>query len=91
MLTGWPNRVTEQLKPYYHCRNELIVEDSCLLWGNRMIINFSFQNTILDELHDNHPDITCMKSLATSYIWWPPMDTITKQKVKSCNLCEQRE
>ena len=46
---------------------------------------------ILDELHDNHPGITYMKSLASSNVWWPSMDTLIEQKVKSWNSCQLYE
>ena len=35
-------------------------------------------------LHDTHPGIVKMKSLARSFVWWPKMDTNLEEKVKGC-------
>ena len=38
-LTGWPTEVTsEAIKPYFNKRNEITVEENCLLWGMRVVI-----------------------------------------------------
>ena len=34
VLSGWPNKVQEQFKPYLYRKNELSVESDCLIWGN---------------------------------------------------------
>ena len=57
-----------------------------LLQGDRILILYSLQNRLLDELHDNHPGFTHMKSLARSNVWWPSVDILIEQTVKSCNL-----
>ena len=35
---GWPAKFSIALKPFSHHRNELSIEDDCLLWGTRVII-----------------------------------------------------
>ena len=42
----------------------------CLM-GMRVIIPPSLRNRLLLELHEEHPGIVAMKSIARSYIWWP--------------------
>ena len=38
-LTGWPTEVTsEAIKPCFNKRNEITVEENCLLWGMRVVI-----------------------------------------------------
>ena len=34
ILTGWPDSISEQLKQYHYCRNEISIENLCLLQGN---------------------------------------------------------
>ena len=41
---GWPAVLTEQtMQPYWSRRNELSVEQGCLLWGIRVIVPVKFQ------------------------------------------------
>ena len=88
VLSGWPNKVQEQFKPYLYRKNELSVESDCLIWGNRVIIPFHLRNKVLTELLENHPGIVRMKALACSYVWWAGMDIEIENTVKSCNACQ---
>ena len=65
-LTGWPTEVTsEAIKPYFNKRNEITVEENCLLWGMRVVIPRPLQARVLDELHVGHPGIVRMKATVT--------------------------
>ena len=46
---------------------------------------------MLNILHDTHPGIVKIKSLARSYVWWPKMDTNSEEKVKSCATCQSHQ
>ena len=39
-------------------------------------------------LHESHPGIARMKSLARSYMWWPGMDKDIEHQVKACSDCQ---
>ena len=84
---GWSSIVEEQLKPYFRRKNELSIENSCIQWGGRVIIPMQLRNKVLIELHDNHPGIVRMKSLARSYVWWPTMDENIEHISKACENC----
>ena len=71
VLCGWPSKVNKQLQSYFCHNNELAVESSCLIWGNKVVLPFQLRGKILIELHENHPGIVRMKALAYSYMWWP--------------------
>ena len=88
VLCGWPNKVQEKFKPYLHRKNELCLENNCLIWGNRVVIPFHLRTKILSELHENHPGIVRMKAFARSYVWWPGMDNEIENTVKSCKSCQ---
>ncbi|CAG2228697.1 Uncharacterized protein K02A2.6 [Mytilus edulis] len=63
--------------------------DGCILWGGRVIIPQPGREAMLNELHQGHPGITRMKSLARSYIWWPGMDNDLELTVVNCYSCQE--
>ena len=87
---GWPPAAGDELAPYFHRRNELTLEQGCILWGSRVIIPHQGRDTILADLHETHPGIVRMKALARSYVWWPGMDKEIETKVRSCQSCQQQ-
>ena len=72
--TDWPHDVGNECAPYMRRKDELSVEQGCLLWGCRVVIPAPCRETLLDECHDCHPDIVRMKTLACSFAWWPGLD-----------------
>jgi len=43
---------------------------------------------VLQELHETHPGIAKMKSLARSYVWWPNISADLEAKVRACGDCQ---
>ncbi|VDI17066.1 Hypothetical predicted protein [Mytilus galloprovincialis] len=90
ILNGWPSKCpSEDIIPYYSRKNELCSQDGCILWGGRVIIPQPGREAMLNELHQGHPGITRMKSLARSYIWWPGMDNDLELTVVNCYSCQE--
>ena len=81
---GWPAQLPVEIQPFATRRNELTVEDNCLLWGLRVVILPKLQATVLRDLHSDPVGIVRMKSLAMSYFWWPGLDEDIQKLVKSC-------
>ena len=75
------------MQPFQVRKEELSVQDFCVLWGSRVIIPDAGQEKVLDILHDGHPGITKMKQLARSIVWWPRIDAHIEIKVKHCEQC----
>ena len=89
ILHGWPNTVTESaILPYSNRRDELSVVDGCILIGCRVVIPPPGRELVLGQLHDTHPGITRMKSLARSYVWWPTLDRKIISTVQNCTTCQ---
>ena len=77
----------ERLKPFYMRRNELLVQNGCLMFGIRVIIPIKLRNKVLDELHVGHIGIVKIKELSRSFFWWPKLNNDMKQLVIKCSGC----
>ena len=92
LLQGWPVTVErEELKPYVQRQLELSVLDGCILWGSRVIIPPAGRAQVMEVLHEAHPGVSRMKSLARSFVWWPGMDGALEEKVKACSQCQSNQ
>ena len=81
---GWPTVSEKELEPFQRRKDELTIQDGCLMWGSRVIIPPKHQAQLLGELHEGHVGIVKMKALARSYMWWPGMDRAFEEVAKGC-------
>ena len=80
------------MKPFNRRRSELSIQDGCVLWGSRVVILDKGRARVLQQLHDGHPGIFRMKSIARSSIaWWPDVDQQIEETGKSCTQCQQNQ
>ena len=89
-LEGWPAHLSQsqsELKPYLSQKEHLSVEQSCVLFGYRVIVPTTFQDRLFNELHSDHPGMCRIKALARCYVWWPSLNKDIESKVKSCSVC----
>ena len=87
---GWPeDKMEEVWKPYYRKKLELLNYNELVWWGSRIIVPYKLQKAILETLHEGHPGIVRMKSLARSYVWWPSLDLDIESMVKECGGFQQ--
>lgn len=86
---GWQSSHNEQTAPYYLCREELSIQDGCLLRGSRVVVPPAGRQAVLELLHEGHPGVSRMKNLARSYVWWPQIDKDIEIVVKTCYECQQ--
>ena len=87
--TGWPTQCDPELHPYFNQRNELTIEENCLLKGMQVIVPPDLQQTMVKLLHETHSGVIKMKALARSYVWWPEIDKTLEQVTKNCVQCQQ--
>ena len=91
-LNGWPalsKALPDKIKPFFNKRFELTVNNKCLLWGLRVVVPEKFHSDVLHLLHNGHPGMTKMKSLARLHVWWPGIDEKIETFVKTCTPCSQ--
>ncbi|XP_056118298.1 uncharacterized protein K02A2.6-like [Rhinichthys klamathensis goyatoka] len=92
VLQGWPSIVADaELKPFEKRKNELSVQDGCILWGSRVVVPLPGRARVLQEVHIAHPGVSRMKSLARAYVWWPNMDQDIENKVQHCRECQENQ
>ena len=56
-----------------------------------MIIPPQGQDIVLQELHEGHPGMTKMKSLARMYVWWPNLENDIERSVQLCHHCQEQQ
>ncbi|XP_015523816.2 uncharacterized protein K02A2.6-like [Neodiprion lecontei] len=88
---GWisKDKLTETEKGYYNVREELTLEEGRLMRGIRVVIPGNLEELMLSKLHESHPGIVKMKSMARSCVWWPGIDKEIESTVKSCEICAE--
>ena len=68
---AWPQKVEPALSPYFARRNELTIEEDCLLRGIQVVVPPNLYKRVLELLHESHLAVVKIKALARSSVWWP--------------------
>jgi len=85
---GWTRKhAQKELYQFASFRNELSICDSLLYRGARLVIPKCLQRKMLHILHDGHPGINAMKTLARQCVWWPQIDKNIESFVRYCKGC----
>ncbi|KAL3211865.1 hypothetical protein MRX96_036235 [Rhipicephalus microplus] len=56
---------------------------------HRIVVPVAARRRSLSLLHETHPGIVAMKSIARTLIWYPGLDSDIERLVKSCDVCAQ--
>ena len=80
-------RCDPDFTPYLRRKDELSLQNGCILWDSRVIIPARLWTILLQELHAGHAGSSCMKELARSYVWWPNLDAELENMTSSCPDC----
>ena len=76
---GWPQKVEPALSLYFACRNELTIEENCLLRGIQVVVTHNLHERVL---HESHLGVVKMKAI--SHVWWPGIDKALEEVTKHC-------
>jgi hypothetical protein len=76
-----------QLEGFYRRRESLTIEQGCVLFRKHVIIPTMLRSKVLRLLHQGHPGIQGMKSLAPNYAYWLGMDRDIEEMVRVCRTC----
>ena len=85
----WPDTTEDGINPFKSRQLELSIQDGCILWGNQVVIPPQGRTQLLQELHECHPGVSRMKSLAQTFVWWPGLDKDIEQTVAHCTECQR--
>jgi hypothetical protein len=57
------------------------------MYGSRVVVPVKFRQRVLKQLHKAHPGMENTKALATSYVYWPNIDSDIESMIKKCHEC----
>ena len=78
---------SEECRAYKQIKEELNLENDCILRGARVIIPTVLRSRVLKEIHEGHQGIVKSKAIARSFVWWPNIDKEIENSVKNCEQC----
>ena len=87
---GWPSSIKEvpsKMQPYWTFREELMVEDSLILKGTRIVIPSKKWEAILKLIHEGHLGMNKCKLHAKETVYWPGLNEQLEKLVLNCELC----
>lgn len=72
MQQGWPREVesTPELLLFTRRKNELSLQDGCILCGTQVIVTLTLHAQVMGELHEAHSRVSRMKNLVGQCAWW---------------------
>ena len=94
IVAGWPDKrrdLPKQLQPYWAFRDELSVEDSLVLKGERVIIPSCLTPSILSKLHEGHQGVEKSKLRAKDCVYWVNINKDLEDTVAQCHICQQHK
>ena len=86
---GWPSIVSDEVIPYRRIKDELSIDQGCLMWHDRVVIPVVFRSSLLKELHSVHLGVNRMKAVARSFFYWPNLSEDIASTCSSCDICQQ--
>lgn len=88
---GWSNYkadVSDEVKGFWHCKEELHEREGIVYRGNKIIIPESLRKEILKLIHTAHQGILTCKNKARSIVYWPGLMQQIEDEVLKCSTCQ---
>ena len=89
--SGWNDTTDDhkRLLPYHQQREELSLEDGCVMWGSRVVIPEVGHKKVLQELHVGQLGMSRIKGLARGLVWWSRIDSDIENTLQTCIDCQE--
>ncbi|KFD44897.1 hypothetical protein M513_11926 [Trichuris suis] len=76
------------LLPYFQVRTESSVHDGCVLRSpQRIMVPEALRHALVSVPHESHQGTVRTKARLRELFWWPKMDLLVEQYIKSCQVC----
>lgn len=80
-------KANEDFESHFNKRDQLHLQQGCVIWGYRILIPRSLQHRVLKGIHLTHMGIS--KCKARSYVWWPNIDVDIERMCSECTTCNK--
>lgn len=90
IMHGWPARYSStptQLRPYFHIRDELVIQNGIIFKGERAVNPSSLRSEIKMRIHSSHIGIEGCLRRARETVYWPNMNSELKEYIGNCTTC----
>ena len=87
---GWPEKRSSApiaVRPYYHLRSELTVEQGLVFKGHRCIVPSEMRPEILRKIHLPHMGLESALRFGRQVVFWPDMNSQLKDLLQKCEVC----
>ena len=82
------NWLDPKVKPFLIVKDELSVCNGLILRNHCLVLPYSLQNKAVDLAHTGHQGNVKMKTLLREKVWFPSIDKLVEEKVKTCLPCQ---
>jgi len=88
---GWPEQMPrlKQLRPYWGAQHKLSVADGILLYGSRIVVPYSMQESTIKKIHAGHLGLQKCLQRAEISVWWPGVTGQLRQHIQNCRECRE--
>lgn len=69
-------------------RDELSIYDGVILRGHRLVIPSPLYKNVIQIAHGSHKGIVKRKQLIREKVWFPGIDKMVEETVKTCIACQ---